>query len=181
MFAPVVAFVPTPHPGTCGVLSGPTENIHANVLNNMTALFVVGGLALLILAVLSVRALPSRPARLGYAGAAAMWLGALLVFLLDDDFFIEKAHETAAALMFFFIFIVVCINALQYRDEGPATSLRNRYGAIAIAMGVSFVAFPIAGKLGWNYWVLGIEVALISLFAAFWMIQTRELWHEGLR
>lgn len=181
MFAPVVAFVPTPDPGTCGVVSGTTEHIHDNVANNMTALFIVGFIALVTLAVLSSKALPSRSARLGYAVAFAMWLGGGLVFLVDDDFFEKKAHGTAAVLMFVCIFIVVCINALQYRDKGPATSVRNRYGAIAVAMGTSFVVFPLAGCLGWDHWVLGIEVALLSLFAAFWLIQTKDLWHEGLR
>jgi hypothetical protein len=181
MFAPVVGLVPTPGPGKCGVVRATTQHIHHNVANNMTALLVVGALALAILAALSSKALPSRPARLGYAVAAAIWLGGGLVFILADHFFVKKAHGTAAALMFFCIFLVVCINAREYKDKGPATSVRNRYGAIAVAMGTSFVVFPVAGALGWHHWLLGIEVALISLFAAFWLIQTKDLWHEGLR
>jgi len=181
MFAPVVGLVPTPAPGRCGVVPGTTHHIHDNVANNMIALLVVGALALVILAALSSKALPSRPARIAYAVAAAIWLGGGLVFILADHVFIKKAHGIAAALMFFCIFIVVCINAREYKDKGPATSVRNRYGAIAVAMGTSFVVFPITGALGWHHWVLGIEVALISLFAAFWVIQTEDLWREGLR
>lgn len=181
MFAPVVGLVPTTDQGKCGVVSGTTQHIHDNVANNMTALFVVGFIALVVMAAFASKCLPSRAARLGYAVAVAMWLGAGLVFKLADTFFVKKAHGIAAGLMFFCIFIVVCINARGYKDKGPATSVRNRYGAIAVAMGASFVVFPVTGCLGWRHWVLGIEVALISLFAAFWLIQTKDLWHEGLR
>jgi hypothetical protein len=181
MFAPVVGLVPTPDAGTCGVDPGTTQDIHDHVVNNMLALLVVGVVALGILAALSSKSLPPKPALLGYAVAAAIWIGAGLVFLLDDDFFVKNAHATAAGLMFLCIFIVVCINTREYKDKGPATSVRNRYGVIAVAMFVSFVAFPVAGCLGWDHWVLGIEVALISLFAAFWLIQTKDLWRQGLR
>ena len=182
-FAPVVAFVPTTGPGKCGVVRSLTKHIHDNVANNITTLLIVGGLALAVLLAISSKALPSRAARRAYAVAAATWLAGGLVFIVDDDFFVKNAHDAAAGLMFFCIFLVVCINARDYndKDKGPATSVRNRYGAIAIAMGTSFVVFPVAGGLGWDHWILGIEVALISLFTAFWVIQTNDLWGEGLR
>jgi hypothetical protein len=182
MFAPVVAFVPTTDAGDCGVVPGTTQHIHDNVTNNMTALFVVGGVALAILLALSSKALPSRAAQLGYGVAAAVWLAGLVVFISgDSDFFVSNAHDAAAGLMFACIFLVVCINTRDYRDKGPATSVRNRYGVIAVLMGISVGAFLIATALHWDYRVLGIEIALITLFAAFWVIQTKDLWHEGLR
>jgi hypothetical protein len=183
MFAPLVAFVPTPDAGHCGVVPGTTEHIHDNVTNNMVALFVVGGVALVILLALSSKVLPSRVSQVGYGVAAAVWLGGLLVFLIsgDGDFFVSNVHDVAAGLMFLCIFLVVCINTREYKDKGPATSVRNRYGFIAVAMGISVGLFLIATAVHWDYRVLGIEVALISLFAAFWVIQTKDLWHEGLR
>ena len=33
----------------------------------------------------------------------------------------------------------------------------------------------------WEHLVLWVEVVLILLFAAFWLVQTRELWNRGLR
>ena len=147
----------------------------------MTALLAVGAVGLVVVAALSAKALPSRPARLGYAVAAVVWLAAGLVFFLDDELFVHYAHGIAAGAMFLFIFGVVLINTREYKDKGPATSVRNRYGLIAGGMAVSFVVFPILGCLGWHHWVLGIEIALISLFAVFWGIQTKELWNEGLR
>jgi multisubunit Na+/H+ antiporter MnhB subunit len=181
MFAPVVALVPTPDPGACGVVSGTTKHIHDNVVNNITALLVVGFISLVILAALSSRALPSRPARRGYAVAAAIWIACALVFVFAQDFFVRTAHFATAVPMFLCIVIVVCINAREYRDKGPADSVRNRYLAIAVAMGGSVVVFLVLWALGWRHWVLGIEAALIALFALFWGIQTRELWREGLR
>jgi hypothetical protein len=48
-------------------------------------------------------------------------------------------------------------------------------------MSASIVVFPTLWALGWEHWILGIEAALIALFAMFWVIQTKELWREGLR
>jgi len=181
MFAPVVALVPTPGAGECGVVPGTTQHIRDNVINNITALLVVGLIGLVILAALSSRTLPSRAARRGYAVAAAVWLGGGLVFIFAKDCFLDMAHYVAAVLMFVCIVIVVCINALGYRDEGLAPSVRNRYGVIAGAMGISVAVSLVLWAVCWKYWVLGIEAALIFLFAAFWSIQTKELWGKGLR
>ena len=58
--------------------------------------------------------------------------------------------------------------------------MRNRYGAIATAMLPSAIIIAL-GLGGWDYYVLVIEFVLITLFAVFWIIQTQELWTEGLR
>jgi hypothetical protein len=53
--APVVAFVPSPDPGTCGsVLTTPAHR-DLNIANNVTALLLVGGLGLVVAAVLALR------------------------------------------------------------------------------------------------------------------------------
>jgi len=63
---------------------------------------------------------------------------------------------------------------------------RRAYGAIAGAMGVTIVvavAFFVLDSTGhrpffaWLFWV---EVALLALFAVFWVLQTAEHWDEGL-
>jgi hypothetical protein len=65
----------------------------------------------------------------------------------------------------------------------PTTNVKAKpvYLGIASAMVLAAIVIGIAGALGWDYWVLGIEIALISLFAIFWVTQTAELWHDGLR
>lgn len=73
------------------------------------------------------------------------------------------------------------INAVGYKEKTDATSVINRYGAVGGGMVVFAIVIAVAGLLGWEYWVLAIETTLIALFAIFWVIQTKELWHEGLR
>ena len=181
IFAPFVAFVPTPSPGSCASVLEATKDHKMNIANNVFALLTVLLIALLILAVLTSRNLPPVPALIGYAGAAAVWLVAALVFGLARSFFEKNAHYTAAILMFVCILAVVVINALGYKQKTGATSYRNRYAAIAAAMALAVILIGIAGALGWRHWVLVIEATLITLFAVFWATQTKELWHEGLR
>jgi hypothetical protein len=184
MFAPVVAFVPTTGPGGCPSAVGATD-VKANVANNVTALLAVGAVGLVVLAVLGVRGLlgrrspPTGPEIVGFALAALAAIVTAAVFWGDRDLFVRKAHFPAAVLMFACIFVVVWINALGHRAS--ARSPRNPYSAIAVAMALSASAIYMAGKAGWDYWVLAIEAALICLFAIFWVIQTRELWDTGLR
>jgi hypothetical protein len=173
--------VPTPDTGSCASVLGTTQDRNVNVANNVTALLAVGLIALLILAVLAARNLPPLPALVGYGVAAGVWIAAALVFWLARDFFVRNAHYTAAVLMFVCILVVVWINALGYKEKTSATSPRNRYAAIGVAMVASSLVIGIAGGLGWKYSVIAIEASLIVLFALFWVIQTRELWHDGLR
>jgi hypothetical protein len=181
MFAVVVGLVPTSPPGKSCVTSGTAEHVRDHVVNNTKALLVVGLAALILLAFLSARALPSPAARRGYAVAAAVWLAGGLIFVFATDLFVEAAHLTAAGLMFVCIGIVVAINARDYEKRGAASSVRNRYFAIAVAMGGATLAFFGLRALGWEHWLLGLETALIGLFALFWAIQTKELWRAGLR
>jgi hypothetical protein len=181
MFAPAVALVPTPNTGSCASVLGTTQDRDVNIGNNVFALLAVGLLALLILAVLVARNLPTVPALIGYGVAAAVWLATVLVFWLARGFFVHNAHYTAAILMFVCILVVVVINAFSYKEKTNATSPRNRYAAVAGAMVLAAVVIGIAGLLGWDYWVIAIEATLITLFAVFWTTQTKELWHQGLR
>jgi hypothetical protein len=181
MFSPVVALVPTPDTGSCASVLGTIKDRDVNIANNVTALLAVGFLALVVLAVLGALKPPRLPTVIGYAVSALVWLAAALVFWLARDVFVTNAHYVAAVLMFVCILAVVWINALGYQEKTNARSPRNRYAAIAGAMAVSSVVIGIAGLLGWAYWVIVIEATLIVLFAAFWIIQTADLWHEGLR
>jgi hypothetical protein len=181
MLALVVALVPTPDVGTCASILGTTEHRDMNIENNVTALLAVGLLGLLILAYLGARHRPTRPEAIGFAVAAFVWLATALAFYVDRDLFVQAGHYTAAVLMFVCILIVVGINALGFKDKTEASSPRNRYAAVGAAMLGSSAVIGVAAILGWEHAVIAIEIALIALFAAFWVIQTAELWHEGLR
>ena len=181
MFAPIVAFVPTPGPGKCASFLEAAHGLNRNIANNVFALLVVGAVALVVAGILTWRNERTRPALVGYTAALFIWIATALVFALARHFFAGHAHYTAAVLMFGCILIVALNNAFGYKWKGRGESLKNRYMAIAVAMVASAVGVGLAGLLGWRYWTIAIETALITLFAVFWAVQTRELWRPGLR
>jgi len=181
MLAPIVALVPTPDRGSCSSVFDLTRDQGPNVANNVTALIVVGALGLVIAGVLLARAGPVLHVRIAYAAAVVIWAVTATVFLVARPFFTRTAHYAAAVLLFGCIVLVACSNARGYQRVTGAGSPRNRYAAIAAAMALSVIVFGLAGLLGWDYWLIALETALISLFAVFWVIQTVELWNEGLR
>lgn len=189
MLATISAFAPTPliRPN-CSSTPYVMENLGANVGNNVFALLAIGLVALVILAPAKSRQLNQspnlwrEPACYSYVGAWLVWLTTALVLELARGFFVSWGHKIAAGLMFLFIFGVVVINAWELRKRTGTLSPRtNHYCAIAILILVFSGGFIIAGAFGWDYALLAVEISFLTLFAAFWVIQTRELWDEGLR
>jgi len=206
MFAPVVALVPTPNPGSCGSVLTTTENRDTNISNNMFVLLFLGAIALIFLAafILVLRRRSggplSRGAVIGYGVTVVVWGYAFVTFGWWRSFFTHTAHYTAAILMFFCFLLVVIADAISFRkhtEHGspPKTPARqrvesavartklppNRYGYIAALMIIDIIVFVILWIASWKYWVIGIEASLITLFAVFWGLQTAELWGKGLR
>ena len=70
--------------------------------------------------------------------------------------------------------VVIGINAFE-------TKITGVYGRLALAALVALIAISIAKFAGWKYWLLGLETSLAVAFALFWLIQTHELWNEGIR
>jgi hypothetical protein len=67
----------------------------------------------------------------------------------------------------------------------PAGYSIKTYRYLRMAM-VGMVVVPLVllawkALFGWEHAVLWIEGVLITLFATFWLFQTQELWHEGVR
>lgn len=180
-FAPVVALVPTPGTGHCASVLSNTDGRNENIANNMFALLAVGLLGLLLVWVLLRMAQqgigPNAPAPIGWWVAFGVWLVGAVVFIGARGFFVTVAHYTAAILMFVCIFFVVRSNA---RNTAKPI-LRRWYAGVSWAMLASAAFFGLLGLLHWDYWVICIEAALILLFAVFWVVQTKDLWHEGLR
>lgn len=181
MFAPIVALVPTPHPGKCASFLEATHGLDKNIANNVVALLTVGAVALVAAGILTWRNDRTRPGLIAYAAAVIVWVVTTLVFALARHFFVGHAHYTAAVLMFLCIFVVTLNNAFDYKWKGRGESLKNRYIGIAAAMVGSAVAVAAAAITGWRYATIAIETAFIGLFAVFWAVQTSELWKPGLR
>lgn len=190
--APIVAFVPTPLPKNsdgslkdlCGSYSGSVDR--RAIGNNVGALLWIGAFALAALVVVlyvdqraGTASDLSRTSVTGFALVTSIWFFGLLLFRYGDrDSFIGHAHEVAAPTMFVFIGVAVLINA---RDAGRPV-YRRIYATVAIAMLVA-VAVVVAARIisGFPHAVIVVEWAIIGLFAIFWIIQTAELWNDGLR
>jgi hypothetical protein len=195
MLAPIVAVVPTTDVGVCWSKSPgprPVDDdgnlagwVLANADNNITALLITGITGLVVAAIIAsiatnnVRAIAEvgEPGmRIGLLAAMVFLLSGGALFLLWDDFN-TRAHGIAAVLMFFFLALAVGGNAWDRRDdEGPRTYFWL-YASIAAAMLIApAIMFPLGSN--WDHMVLILEATEITLFAIFWLVQTKEHWGE---
>jgi hypothetical protein len=102
----------------------------ANVENNLVALLVVGGLALVAAWYFARRnwrsddRIDSQTARtwsiIGFIFAAVVWVAGLLALLTAIEWFVSSAHYVAAIGLFVCIFVVAAANSRRRRDERRA-------------------------------------------------------------
>ncbi len=195
MLAPIVALVPTSDVGTCWSQTPiplPVNDegdladwVVANIDNNISALIVTGIVGLIVAAVIASVATRSMKAiaevgpvrmRLGLLGAMVFLIGGAVVFAFWDGFDI-RAHGLAAVTMFLFLAIAVGLNAWQQRNTPTARVYFWLYASIAFSMvAAAVVMFPMGS--GWDHMVLVLEATEITLFAVFWLVQTKEHWNE---
>ena len=195
MLAPIVAVVPTTDVGLCWSQSPgrlPVDDdgnlsawVTANVDNNITALLIAGIAGLLVAALIAsivtnnvkaVAEVGDRATRLGLLAAMVFLLSGAVLFVVWDDFN-TRAHGIAAVLMFLFLALAVGSNAWDRRGEPAPRTYFWSYASIAGAMVVApAVMYPLGS--GWRHMVLVLEATEISLFAIFWLVQTREHWGE---
>jgi hypothetical protein len=96
---------------------------------------------------------------------------------------IGKIHFTGG-LVFFLAIAFVCLfcsgdTLKELRDEATARRYRRYYAAlgaamIAVPIGV-FALHYLQDRPGENYTVLGVELAGLFVFAAFWIVKSREI------
>ncbi len=192
--APVVAFVPIRDPGECASVPFQGTAGPSDAENNVLALLIVGAVSLAVATWLARRdaggaGLP--PAvRIGLGASLGLLLVGALWFGLGRDSFLRLGHYAAAIPLFACMLAVVVTNAhgraCQRADhEGrPVTGrdLVNGYLVIAVLAVASLVVLGLVTWLGhWAHGVFWIEASQIGLFAAFWILQTRELWGPGIR
>ena len=115
--------------------------------------------------------------------------GGIVWFFVARDAFVAHGHDFSAIPMFLSIVGVVWLNARDVQKavvEGTVPSTRSRYVATYRAIAV-LMLLALVATVGINLvtasttTVLWVEVVLISLFAVFWLVQTKELWNRGLR
>jgi hypothetical protein len=187
-----------------------TRAVADAVLNNMATYLMVVPAALILLQVLPALVGRLRDddvedpvwARTRRASYAVGWVftGAYLLWWrwAGDADFRRWAHPVSAVLLFVCIVVVTAATAydrtaVRAQQEPAAVfvhrlaprvarSLRSGYGLLTVAMVLAFAVCAVVHLLtGWVHWVLVVEVSLVTLFAAFWLVQTVELWDEDPR
>ena len=173
--APMVAFVPTPE-------AGHRPDVAAIVNNALTFLVVLAiGYVVVLVAGLRRRApgWPSGWGVIGLVATAAAWIVGMAWIALDRTSFAAHAHALAATFTFLPFWGVVVLNTdwgvRVLAREAPAS--RTRYDAaywvIAGGMVAAVAVFDLLRR--WTYALLGLEIALLGLFALFWILQTIDL------
>lgn len=174
--APMVAFVPTP------------ERSHAPdvlaITNNATTFLAVLGVGYVVVLALVVR----RARRhdhvsgwqvIGLVSVAMAWVVGVVWLAVDRTSFASHAHALAATFTFLPFAAVVALNTdwgvrVIARMPVPSRTRFDRaYWAVLIGMGCAAVLFAVFRP--WAYSLLGLEIALLALFATFWILQTIDL------
>lgn len=177
----VVALVPTARERTCGGPEIPLSfDPEPGIRNNVLALVIAAAAAEVFRLVVAQRGrvTPDRWTRLAtYAGWAIVAVG-LVFFFAAPQAFATYGHTVAAVAMFVGIIVVVVLNALATAAEGAPARFVRTYRAVAALMALTLVSVVVLGVTLqiWGYAVIITEVLLILEFAAFWAVQTAELW-----
>lgn len=194
----VVALAPTGSVGVCEAWL-PTVNDSLDAIpNNLVALFV-GAAAGAGLYLGLQRWRPAQPApiatRPDLSGVRGIWKvvaqvllkietglpkalfgavigGGLLLFWQPAR---EYAHIAAAVAMFLAIILVAVYHAC-YAKAAERPHRAQFYATVATLMLLAVLLAIGFWCAGFDYVVLGVEIALIALFAAFWGVQTWDVW-----
>lgn len=204
LLAPVVAIVPTtdvvndPQKPGCWSLAPdafPTVTIgntdvtelapwvRANVNNNFTAFLIAASIGLVagvVVAYLAQKGIGSVKERIAgykirsFAIMSVVFTVGWIMFFQSREFFFAHAHGKGAILLFVFLFVVVVLNSLQRENT---TWCRSAYAAVAagMAIGAAVIWLPRPFE---EHTVFALEFWEISMFAAYWMVQTADNWNE---
>jgi hypothetical protein len=197
MLAPVVAIVPTSDVGHCWSVEPkplPTNSdgsladwVVANIDNNMKALLFAGLFGLVVALVVAVFA-NGGPVALAKNVAPGTHAGLALALVLIGfgwwafqywDGFEAHAHFYSAIAMFGFLALAIASNAIQRRAKKPKSYFWI-YSGIAVSM-IGSGAVMLAIKSHFQHMVFALEAIEITLFATFWLVQTKELWNDIIR
>jgi hypothetical protein len=196
IFAFLVAFVPTP--GGTAACQDPDVRVTASVQDNVTALLIVGGVAIAGMIITLARGW--RDVRPGHRPwilvevivVLALWTGTLIALLGYLSWAVGHLHVISAISLALCIIAVAGSNAFRPRkqpsghpDDSDAPvpgqlskPTRPLYGWIAVGMFVVSVLLLILSVTNVIsvYW---LEIAVAAMFALFWTVQTIQLEHES--
>jgi hypothetical protein len=187
-FAFLVAFFPVG--GGSGPCQDPDTRVSASVQDNVSALLIVGILAIAVAFILlavgwkECEEAHRRWALIEGIAALALWAGTLIAITVDLSWALRYIHYIAAISLAVCIIAVACANA--YRHE--QTPIRDRllktvmlrdpirflYTWIAVAMLVISIILIVLAVTG-VITVFWVEISVAGMFAIFWTWQTIQL------
>lgn len=166
----------------CPTVQALQEATRANVENNVAALLIVGGLALILSGVILFRDKAGGRgwALGGFLAAGAVWVCGLVALAVSVDWLAGNAHYIAAGGLLLAILLVAGANAYRRPDQRPTmmralqSPRQYYYTWVAIAMlviaGILIVLWLLSAiSLFW------VEILVAFLFILFWTVQTIEL------
>ncbi len=209
MLAPVVALIPAAVAEGTIVNDDPVDcpgaktscvptTFEPGITNGAWTLGIVGAVALVAVVVLAVKdgrvgwdTLQRKQATVGLTFATFVYVGFVVFDVGWHDTYVQWGHYVAAVPLFVALAYVAVSNALQPKAGARTSMMRGRsvdlrYALIAVVMILALLVAAVyflatsgdpAGR--WEYWVFAVELALLVPFAAFWMLQTAQWWHEG--
>jgi hypothetical protein len=188
IFALLVAFVPVG--GGSGSCQDPDTKVSASVQDNITALLIVGALAIAgACTLLAIRWKGLEKAHRWWAlaegiVALALWTGMLIAITFYLSWALRYVHYIAAISLAACIIAVAAANAYRhdvtpYRDSPPKTALRADpvrflYTWIAAGMLVITVILLVLAVTS-VITVFWVEISVAAMFAVFWSAQTIQL------
>jgi hypothetical protein len=113
--------------------------------------------------------------------AASVFLLIAWLLVVFDYGLVIQGHAWAALGMFFFLAIAALSDGIQGKKytKSPYPVIYDVVGTCMILSGAVFVGFQYIDRSAFNgHLVLLIEVVELTLFTAFWAVQTVERWHD---
>lgn len=178
----VVAMVPVRPEPLCGGPGLVPWDVSASVRNNVGAVLVAAALTEILGYLIGRRARPPReldgPGRFWRWVTWAVLVALAAAYLFAPEELEQHGHYAAALVMFAGIVVVVVTNAFSSRREEPSSPFSTAYWTIAASMVLTLVVELVLrqGESGAERGVIVVESLLILEFAAFWVVQTVELW-----
>ncbi|MBB2923695.1 hypothetical protein [Cellulomonas cellasea] len=178
----VVAMVPVRPEPLCGGPGLPVWDVSASVRNDVGAVLVAAALTELLTYLIGRRAHPRReldgPGRFWRWVKWAVLVAVAAAYVLAPEQLERHGHYGAALLMFAGIVVVVVANAFSSRREEPSSRFSTAYWVVAASMVLTLVVELVLrqGERGAERGVIVVEALLVLEFAAFWAVQTVELW-----
>lgn len=174
--APMVAFVPSPERGESPDVAAITNNAATYL-----SVLAVGYLVVLAFVWHRVRrgGTVSVWSRIGLGSVALAWLVGVVWLLSDRSSFVARAHTLAATFTLLPFVFVVALNTdwgVRFIAREPVPS-RTRFGRAywVVLAGMFCVAIVFGVLHTWAYALLGLEIGVLVLFAAFWVLQSVDL------